>query len=108
MRQVSQCVPFAFEGLVDEVAEARAVDARSHVAEGGQIRTREAMAQIEVSRRRPPPTDPTPAPQGNDLRRPSCRSVMSWCMLEKPLLSAAQRRPPIVLAQTLEGRDAPR
>ena len=29
---------------------------------------------------------PTPAPHGSDLRRPSCRSVISWCRLENPVL----------------------
>src|SRR6185437_8555788 len=40
---------FALHGLVDEGAQACAVDAGGHIAEGGQIGAREAMTQIELA-----------------------------------------------------------
>ena len=44
---------------------------------------------------------PRPAPQGSDLRVPSTRSVINWCMLENPLFSPFTAPVQIMAAQRL-------
>src|ERR1700733_7265432 len=41
--------PAAIEGLIDESTQALPVDPLRHIAEGRQIRPREAMAQIQLA-----------------------------------------------------------
>jgi len=79
--------PFAVERLSEERAETLTVDAAVTLPNLG---ISDPVNRWQRFRSPSPSTasNPTPAPQGSDLRRPWCKSVINWCMLEKPLFSS--------------------